>query len=281
MKKVRDSVMFRIFLLVGAVGWGVSVLGVLLPWRVMDAVLQNMGAVAPVADVQIRYWFRMAAGSWSVIGFLYLMVFLFPRKYRNLVPLLAVGTLAEGIVLLIHGLVLHVTPFPFYGDVGFCLIVGLGLLVTRPVIDAVQYPLLNGRVSDAGAWRFDDVDPAITAAWLEVIHDAFCPDLNGAREVFMLRPEDSLFDLYDSIYGGTGGADNMELESCWLAFDALCRFSGEKFDVKTPLGAQLRIIARCRKNLPPDEKECRKLHLTMELLPYLKAQWNEKREKPV
>ena len=40
--------MKRIFLLAGAIGWGVSILGVLLPWSVMDIVLQNMGATTPI-----------------------------------------------------------------------------------------------------------------------------------------------------------------------------------------------------------------------------------------
>ena len=121
--------MKRIFLLAGAIGWGVSILGVLLPWNVMDIVLQNMGAAAPVTDVQVQYWFRMATGAWSIIGFLYLIVLLKPQKYNNLIPLLAWGTVFEGIVLLIHGLYLNLPLYPFAGDVGFCLIVGGGLLL--------------------------------------------------------------------------------------------------------------------------------------------------------
>ena len=123
--------MKRIFLLAGALGWGVSILGVLLPWSVMDIVLQNMGAASPIADVQVQYWFRMATGAWSIIGFLYLMVLLKPQKYDNLIPLLAWGTIFEGIVLLIHGLYLNLPIFPFSGDVGFCLIVGCGLLLSN------------------------------------------------------------------------------------------------------------------------------------------------------
>lgn len=122
--------MKRIFLLAGAIGWGISILGVLLPWSVMDIVLQNMGAASPITDVQVQYWFRMATGAWSMIGFLYLMVLLKPQKYDNLIPLLAWGTVFEGIVLLIHGLYLNLPIFPFSGDVGFCLIVGGGLLLT-------------------------------------------------------------------------------------------------------------------------------------------------------
>ena len=123
--------MKRIFLLAGAIGWGVSILGVLLPWSVMDIVLQNMGAASPITDVQVQYWFRMATGAWSIIGFLYLMVLLKPQKYNNLIPLLGWGTVFEGIVLLIHGLYLNLPLFPFAGDVGFCLIVGGGLLLSN------------------------------------------------------------------------------------------------------------------------------------------------------
>ena len=123
--------MKRIFLLAGAIGWGVSILGVLLPWSVMDIVLQNMGASAPITDVQVQYWFRMATGAWSIIGFLYLMVLLKPQKYNNLISLLAWGPVFEGIVLLIHGLYLNLPIFPFSGDVGFCLIVGGGLLLSN------------------------------------------------------------------------------------------------------------------------------------------------------
>ena len=123
--------MKRIFLLAGAIGWGISILGVLLPWSVMEIVLQNMGAASPVTDVQVQYWFRMATGAWSIIGFLYLMILLNPQKYNNLISLLAWGTVFEGIVLLIHGLYLNLPLFPFAGDVGFCLIVGGGLLLTN------------------------------------------------------------------------------------------------------------------------------------------------------
>ena len=123
--------MKRIFLLAGVIGWGISILGVLLPWSVMDIVLQNMGAASPITDVQVQYWFRMATTAWSIIGFLYLMILLNPQKYNNLISLLAWGTVFEGIVLLIHGLYLNLPLFPFAGDVGFCLIVGGGLLLTN------------------------------------------------------------------------------------------------------------------------------------------------------
>ena len=263
-------VLRRIFLLAGAVGWGVSILGVLLPWRVMDRILQNMGALSAVTDVQIRYWFRMAAGSWSVVGFFFLMAFLRPRKYADLIPLLALGSLFEGAVLLFHGLILGVPLFPFAGDAAFCLIVGAGLYLSGPGFGKVRYPLLVNRTADASAWRLDDVDLSITAAYLETVADAFSLE---DRELFRLRSGDSLYDLYDSHYKRhlSGGVDDMELEICCGDFETLCRFSGAEFDYKAPLREVLRTIARNRENAPLGPEEIKSLRLSMRLLGFLSA----------
>ncbi len=272
MKSART--MQTLFLAAGAIGWGVSVAGSFLPWRVMDIVLQNMGAAAPVTDPQVQYWFRMATSAWSIIGFLFLMVLLFPAKYRNLVPLLAIGTLFEGVVLLAWGLFLKLPLFPFAGDVGFCLVVGCGLLFTGTRVGRFHWPLLDGRTADASAWRLDGIEPGITAAYLEVISFAF--GLDSVQELFRLRPEDSLFDLYDSYYKGGRrtfchwGADNLELEECIGAFEVLCRFAGTEFDCKHSLQEQLRTIAANRDNQPPTAEEIKSLRLNMRLLSYLR-----------
>ncbi len=263
-----------LFLGAGAIGWGISIVGVFLPWRMMDIVLQNMGASAPVTDPQLQYWFRMATGAWSVIGFLFLMVLLFPAKYRNFVPLLAIGTLFEGVVLLLWGLFLKSPLFPFAGDVGFCLVVGCGLLFTGTRLGQFSWPLLAGRTADASAWRLDRIEPSITAAYLEVISFAF--GLDSAQELFRLRPDDSLFDLYDSYYKCSrrnlfsGGADNMEMEECLGAFETLCRFSGAEFDYRNSLHEQLQTIAANRDNQPPTAEEIKSMRLTMRLLPYIR-----------
>ena len=94
----------------------------------MDIILQNMGCGIAITDPQIPYRFRMATAAWSIIGFFYLAILLFPQKYNNLIPLLAAGSIFEGIVLLFYGLHLNLPFFPFAGDVGFCLITGAGLL---------------------------------------------------------------------------------------------------------------------------------------------------------
>lgn len=97
----------------------------------MTPMLQSMGTSYDFTDIQVQYWMRMAIGSWSIIGFLFLMALLKPDKYGNMIPLLAIGSIFEGIVLLVHGLISGVQLFPFAGDVSFCLVVGIGLLLTN------------------------------------------------------------------------------------------------------------------------------------------------------
>lgn|GEM_PF-6944959 len=160
--------------------------------------------------------------------------------------------------------------FPFAGDAAFCLIVGAGLYFTGPGLGKIRYPLLEGRTADASAWRFDDVDISITAAYLETVADAFSLE---DRELFRLRPGDSLFALYDSHYGRGPlvDVDDMELETCCGVFETLCKFSGAEFDYKAPLCEVLRTIARNRENAPLGPEEIKKLRLSMRLLELLSA----------
>lgn len=112
-----------------AFGWGVSILGTFLPWSILELLLQGLGkSSASLDDPMLRYWLRMATGGWTVIGFLYLCCALRPEKYAALLPLLAIGTIFTGVVLLVNGLLLSLPPFPFWGDAAFCLFIGAGIL---------------------------------------------------------------------------------------------------------------------------------------------------------
>ena len=130
----------RILLAAGAIGWGISILGVLLPWSWMLPMLQSMGATCDFADKHVQYWLRMACGGWSIIGFLFLVALLKPGKYGVLAPLLAWCSIFEGVVLLTHGVLLGLPMFPFAGDVLFCLVVGIGLLCTSRKLKVLDEP---------------------------------------------------------------------------------------------------------------------------------------------
>ena len=120
----------RYLLCAGAIGWGIAVAGVLLPWKWMLPILHGMGASYEFSDPQVRYWLRMACSGWSSIGLLYLAVLIKPEQYGKLIPFLAVTSIFIGIVLLVHGYLLGLSFFPFAIDVLFCLVVGIGLLST-------------------------------------------------------------------------------------------------------------------------------------------------------
>lgn len=126
------SRLLKLILAVGALGWGVSVFGVLLPWPVAEDCLRGLGVGPLPADPMLDYWLRMAGGGFTMVGVLFAAILINPRKYGAVLPLLAWLCVAEGVVLLASGLRLGLPPFPFWGDVSFCLGVGLGLLVVHP-----------------------------------------------------------------------------------------------------------------------------------------------------
>lgn len=126
------SRLLKLILMVAALGWGISVVGVLLPWPVAENCLRGLGVGPLPADPMLDYWLRMAGGGFTMVGALFVAILVQPRKYEVLLPMLAWLCIAEGVVLLVSGLRLGLPPFPFWGDVSFCLGVGIGLLVVQP-----------------------------------------------------------------------------------------------------------------------------------------------------
>lgn len=124
--------LLKLILAVAAFGWGISFLGVLLPWSVATAGLSGLGAGPIPSDPMLDYWLRMAGGGFSMIGAIFAAVLVRPGKYAVVLPLLAWLCIAEGAVLLVSGLRLGLPPFPFWGDTTFCLGVGVGILVVYP-----------------------------------------------------------------------------------------------------------------------------------------------------
>ena len=84
-------------------------------------------------DPMLNYWMRMASGGFAIIGAIFAAILIAPKKYAVLIPLMACLSIAEGMILLVSGLVLRLPPFPFWGDTTFCLGIGVGLLVVYPL----------------------------------------------------------------------------------------------------------------------------------------------------
>ena len=121
--------LLRLFLGFAAFAWGVSIVGVLVSWEKASEMLQGLGAKPIAYDPMLDYWLRMAAGAFALVGAWYLALMLWPRKFYAAIPWFGWLMVAEGIILLAHGLRLGLGPFPFYGDVSGCFIGGLGIVL--------------------------------------------------------------------------------------------------------------------------------------------------------
>jgi hypothetical protein len=119
----------RLFLGFSALVWGISVVGVFVSWTEADQLLEGLGAKRIPYDPMLDYWLRMAAGAFALVGVWYLMLAIWPRKFRAAIPWFGWLMVAEGLILLVHGVRLSLPPFPFYGDVSACCLGGGGILV--------------------------------------------------------------------------------------------------------------------------------------------------------
>ena len=124
--------LLKLLLAVAVFGWGISILGVVLPWSVATTGLSGLGAGPIPDDPMLNYWLRMAGGGFTMVGVVFAAILVAPKKYAILIPLMAWLSIAEGAILLVSGLRLGLPPFPFWGDTSFCLGIGVGLLLVHP-----------------------------------------------------------------------------------------------------------------------------------------------------
>lgn len=121
--------LLRLFLGFSALAWGVSFFGVVASWPAAEQALQGMGAKPISYDPMLDYWLRMASGAFGLVGVWYLILMLQPRKLYPAIPWFGVLMIAEGFILLVHGVRLHLPPLPFYADTAACFLGGGGILV--------------------------------------------------------------------------------------------------------------------------------------------------------
>jgi hypothetical protein len=123
--------LLRMLLMFSALAWGISALGIVLPWPAAAAGLQGLGAGSIPQDPMLDYWLRMAAGAFTGVGVFFLILAVWPSRHANVIGIAAALMFAEGIILLVHGLRLDLRPFPFYADTSFCILVSAGIWMLR------------------------------------------------------------------------------------------------------------------------------------------------------
>ncbi len=83
-------------------GWGLTIVGAFLPWEWATDHLERFGGSGEIPnDVMLNYWMRMASGAFGFVGVFFLLAAWKPYQYKNIVPVLAYGSLAEGAILYI------------------------------------------------------------------------------------------------------------------------------------------------------------------------------------
>jgi hypothetical protein len=122
--------LLRCFLGFSALAWGVSFYGVFARWTAAESALQGLGARPIAYDPMLDYWLRMASGAFGLVGVWYLVMALWPRKFCRAIPWFGWLMVAEGFILLTHGLRLGLPPLPFYADTAACFVGGLGILAS-------------------------------------------------------------------------------------------------------------------------------------------------------
>lgn len=127
----------RLLLLIAAVGWGATAIGVVLPWDVAIDHLQTLGGAGPIPDdPMLRYWLRMASGAFGMIGVMFLVAAWKPHNFANIIQILALLNIVEGAILLFYGIKLELGPFPFLVDISIAFIPGCGILLLRNSINS-------------------------------------------------------------------------------------------------------------------------------------------------
>ena len=107
-------------LIFSALAWGASIFGVFLSWPVAVDMLQGLGAGPMNHDPMLDYWLRMAAGAFTLVGVLFLVLAIKPHTHRAIIPWFGGLMLVEGGVLLVHGIRLSLPPLPFIPDTLAC-----------------------------------------------------------------------------------------------------------------------------------------------------------------
>ena len=115
-------------LLVNTFGWGLSILGLILPSENAFKWLVYMGCHAQY-DPKLDYWLRMTAFVFTWIAFLSIKAFINPKKSKELILHLGILNTIGGFILIIAGVRLNIPINEFIPDALFCLSTGPVMLL--------------------------------------------------------------------------------------------------------------------------------------------------------
>ncbi len=103
-----------------------------MPWTNAVTVYRGFGIELPgkIDSAYLEYLTYLAAAMSVVIGVLYLLAGIRPKKFAVIIPFLGWSLLFFGVVTLYHGLRLNLPPWPFYPDPIISFVFGVVILAT-------------------------------------------------------------------------------------------------------------------------------------------------------
>ena len=126
----------KALLFCAGLGWGATIIGAFIPWEWATEHLEKFGGSGPIPnDNMLNYWMRMASGAFGFVGVFFLLAAWRPYKYKNIIPILGYGSIAEGIILIFYGLKFELQIFPFGPDVAIAMVPGIGIIMLMSVLD--------------------------------------------------------------------------------------------------------------------------------------------------
>lgn len=121
----------KILLLLGAIGWGSSIIFVVSSWEFYNNILAAIGASPVPYKPMFDYWLKMASIVFVCFGILFLLAFLNIEKYKAIIPVLGLFSIIIGSVLLFAAISNNLNlnqHLAFVVDVFFCYFVGCGII---------------------------------------------------------------------------------------------------------------------------------------------------------
>ncbi len=101
------------------------------PWRAIAALCQWVGFQPPAAEPITVFMIRLCLAMFGIIGVFFIILARNPLKYGAMLLLAAYGLLCYGLFCLVGGIRYALPVWMYAGDVVFCFVAGVLILMFR------------------------------------------------------------------------------------------------------------------------------------------------------
>jgi hypothetical protein len=126
----------KVILWICGIGFMISFIFMLLPWSIIESLYRFFGE-EPIPNIPTaNYLFRISCALVGLIGIYFIILAQNPSHYRQLLIFSAVGLMACGVICVIVGLIVGISPSFLIGDGLFGIVLGIILASLIPKAEA-------------------------------------------------------------------------------------------------------------------------------------------------